>query len=86
MGKQGILHKNARRDLRQISSDLQREESIDDQVEVCRRYIERQGWTVAKVYSDRAMSGASRFQAECQQMIANAAAIVARLNRDPSRR
>ena len=29
------------------SSDNQREASIDDQVEVCRRYIEQQGWTLS---------------------------------------
>ena len=27
------------------SSENQRDASIDDQIEVCRRYIERQGWT-----------------------------------------
>ena len=31
------------------SSDLQREASIEDQIEVCRRYIERQGWTLTRV-------------------------------------
>ena len=41
------------------SSDNQREASIEDQVEVCRRYIERQGWTLSAVYDDRALSGAS---------------------------
>jgi DNA invertase Pin-like site-specific DNA recombinase len=55
-----------------FSSELQRDESIEDQVEVCRRLIERQGWTVAKVYSDRAQSGASRFRPQYQQMIADA--------------
>src|SRR5215472_18931299 len=55
-----------------FSSDLQRQESIEDQVEVCRREAERQGWTVAKVYADRALSGASRFRPQYQQMIADA--------------
>jgi DNA invertase Pin-like site-specific DNA recombinase len=31
------------------SSDHQREASIEDQTEVCRRYADRQGWTVAEV-------------------------------------
>jgi DNA invertase Pin-like site-specific DNA recombinase len=31
------------------SSDNQREASIEDQLEVCRRYADRQGWTVAEV-------------------------------------
>jgi len=55
-----------------FSSDLQRQESIEDQVEVCRREAERQGWTVVKVYGDRALSGASRFRPQYQQMIADA--------------
>jgi DNA invertase Pin-like site-specific DNA recombinase len=41
------------------SSSNQREASIEDQVEVCRRYIELQGWQVIEVYADRALSGAS---------------------------
>ena len=42
------------------SSDGQRAESIEDQVEVCRRYIERQGWSLVQVYDDAAVSGASK--------------------------
>src|SRR5579871_1522063 len=57
-----------------FSSELQRDESIEDQVEVCRRELERQRWTVAKVYTDRAQSGASRFRPQYQQMIADAEA------------
>src|SRR5271155_4052729 len=57
-----------------FSSELQRDESIEDQVEVCRRELERQGWTAAKVYTDRAQSGASRFRPQYQQMIADAEA------------
>src|SRR5687767_8348747 len=55
-----------------FSSENQRDASIDDQVEVCRRYTEARGWTVAKVYSDRALSGASRHRPEYQRMIAEA--------------
>src|SRR3979411_2311892 len=54
-----------------FSSELQRDESIEDQIEVCRREVERQGWRVAKVYSDRAQSGASKFRPQYQQMIAD---------------
>ena len=43
------------------SSENQREASLEDQTELCRRYAERQGWTVVQVYSDRAASGASTF-------------------------
>ena len=42
------------------SSDLQRQASIEDQIEVCRRYIERQpGWRLTQTYDDAAISGSS---------------------------
>ena len=50
------------------SSDNQRDASIEDQIEVCRRYAERQGWTAVEIYADRALSGASRFRSAFQQM------------------
>ena len=56
------------------SSDQQRDASIEDQIEVCRRYAERQGWTIVKVYADHAQSGASRFRSEFQQMQVDAEA------------
>src|SRR5215470_1050607 len=55
-----------------FSSDLQRDASIDDQLEVCRRLLDREGWQLAKVYADRAISGASRNRPEYQQMLADA--------------
>ena len=42
------------------SSTLQRGESIEDRLEVCRRYIESKGWILVQTYSDAAISGASR--------------------------
>jgi len=54
------------------SSDLQSEASIDDQLEVCRRYAKQQGWKVAEVYADRALSGASKFRPELTRMMADA--------------
>jgi len=54
------------------SSENQREASIDDQVEVCRRYADARRWRVTKVYADRAVSGASRHRVQYQQMIADA--------------
>src|SRR5258708_7533879 len=54
------------------SSDLQREASIDDQLEVCRRLLDREGWQLTKVYADRAISGASRNRPEYQQLLADA--------------
>ncbi len=41
------------------STNLQREDSIEGQVEVCPRVIDRQGWTFARAYDDRAMSGST---------------------------
>jgi site-specific DNA recombinase len=55
------------------SSDLQREASIEDQIEICRRYAEAQGWTVVGTYKDAAVSGASRFRPGFQKLIADAA-------------
>ena len=56
------------------SSDNQREASIEDQVEVCRRYADLQGWEVVKVYPDYALSGASRFRPAFEQMQVDAEA------------
>jgi DNA invertase Pin-like site-specific DNA recombinase len=54
------------------SSSNQREASIEDQVEVCRRYIELQGWQVIEVYADRALSGASDKRPAYRQLLADA--------------
>ena len=57
------------------SSEHQREASIEDQAEVCRRYVERQGWTVAAQYQDAAISGAnSRLRPGFQQLLRDAEA------------
>jgi len=56
------------------SSDLQREASIEDQVEVCRRYADHQGWQIVEVYPDHALSGASRFRPAFQQLQVDAEA------------
>ena len=56
------------------SSDNQREASIEDQLEICRRYIERQGWALLRAYEDRALSGASDQRPGYQQMLADAEA------------
>ena len=41
------------------SSENQREASIEDQVEVCRRYITSKGWEHVETYTDHAISGSS---------------------------
>jgi len=56
------------------SSDNQRDASIEDQLEVCRRYIARQGWTLTATYDDRAQSGASRFRPDFRRLLADAEA------------
>jgi DNA invertase Pin-like site-specific DNA recombinase len=55
------------------SSDLQREASIEDQIEICRRYAEREDWDIVGRYTDAAISGASRFRPGIQKLIADAA-------------
>jgi DNA invertase Pin-like site-specific DNA recombinase len=53
------------------SSDNQREASIEDQLEICRRYVTRQGWKLVLRYEDRALSGASDKRPAYQQMLAD---------------
>ena len=51
------------------SSDAQRAASIEDQVRLCRALAERQGWEVAEVFADRAVSAASRHRPGYQAML-----------------
>ena len=41
------------------SSDNQREDSIEDQLRLCREHAAREKWTVFGTYADAAVSGAS---------------------------
>jgi len=43
-----------------FSTDMQSAASIEDQIRICRERIERDGHKIVQVYSDRAVSGASR--------------------------
>ena len=54
------------------SSDLQSSASIDDQVRICTRLIDKEGWSLVKVYSDQGISGASHLRAGYQQMLNDA--------------
>ena len=56
------------------SDDMQRPESIADQIEVCRRYAAQQGWLVVATYDDPALSGGSRFRPGFQRLLADAEA------------
>jgi len=54
------------------SSNNQRDASIEDQVEICRRYIAQQGWVLIEVYSDAAISGATTLRPGYQKLLEDA--------------
>ncbi len=51
------------------SSDLQRAESIEDQVRVCQARAEHEGWPVVEVFSDAAISGATLIRPGIQALM-----------------
>ena len=51
------------------STDEQRPQSIEDQVESGRRCCASNGWTVARVYADAAMTGSSTHRPQYQQLL-----------------
>jgi site-specific DNA recombinase len=51
------------------SSDLSRDASIEDQVRLCRAFADRNGWQVAHVFEDRAISGASAIRPGYQRLL-----------------
>src|ERR1700732_2041630 len=54
------------------SSDLQREASIEDQIRLCRKRIEQDGWEYLHAYTDRALSGASALRPAYQRLLEDA--------------
>jgi site-specific DNA recombinase len=50
------------------SSDQQSTASIPDQVRLCRRLCDEQGWTVVDVFADEAVSGATHLRPGFQEM------------------
>jgi site-specific DNA recombinase len=50
------------------SSDQQSTASIPDQVRLCRRLCDEQGWEVTEVFTDEAMSGATHLRPDFQRM------------------
>ena len=54
------------------SSDLQSEASIDDQVRLCQKRIDSEGWSLTEIYPDRAISGASTLRPGYQKMLEDA--------------
>ena len=55
-----------------FSSELQADRSIDDQVRLCRRFIQQQGWGYQYAYTDRAVSGASALRPAYQSLLEDA--------------
>ena len=54
------------------SSDLQREESIEDQLRLCQARSAKEGWLVVECYFDMAQSGSTTFRPRYQQMLRDA--------------
>src|SRR5437879_3896040 len=54
------------------SSDNQSDASIDDQLRLCQLHVEKQGWTIADRYYDRAISGASLIRPGIKLLIEDA--------------
>ena len=54
------------------SSDQQRDASIEDQVRLCRKRIDAEGWICGEVYTDRGLSGASPLRPGYQMLLADA--------------
>lgn len=51
------------------SSHSQRDVSIDQQIEECKRYAASHGLTIIRIYADRALSGTNDKRPDFQQMI-----------------
>jgi len=54
------------------SNDNQREASIEDQIEICRRYAAQHGFSVEAVFGDRALSGSGTNRPGYKAMLAQA--------------
>jgi site-specific DNA recombinase len=52
------------------AADRQREASIDDQVRLCRGWVEREGALLAGTYTDHAVSGQIRMRPGYQKLLA----------------
>ena len=54
------------------SSELQSDASIDDQVSICKQRIEKEGWALAEIFSDAAISGSTTLRPGYQRMLEGA--------------
>jgi DNA invertase Pin-like site-specific DNA recombinase len=59
-----------------VSTDLQNPRSVPDQVALCQRWLERQGWPPARpeaIYSDEAISGGTTHRSSYQRLLSEIA-------------
>ena len=54
------------------SSDLQRDASIEDQIRVCKKRIESEGWILTNCYTDHAISAANLLRPGIQSLLQGA--------------
>lgn len=52
-----------------FSTDLQNDQSVDDQLYLCRQHAQREGMTVTAEFSDKAVSGATLYRKGVQNLI-----------------
>ena len=55
-----------------FSSELQADRSIEDQLHLCRRFIQQQEWEYRQAYTDRAISGATALRPAYQALLEDA--------------
>ena len=53
------------------STDMQSEASIEDQIRICQKRIDAEGWTLVETYADAAISGTSEDRPEYQRLMAD---------------
>ncbi len=56
------------------STELQRDESIEDQIRLCKRRIEAEKWSLVGTYTDHAISGSIRMRPGYQKLLEDARA------------
>lgn len=54
------------------SSDLQSAASIEDQIRICKEFVDREQWVLSATYSDRGISGANHLRPGYQQLLSDA--------------
>ena len=54
------------------SSNLQKEQSIEDQLRICKARAKAEGWTVTKTYSDKEITGSTMLRSSLQNLLMDA--------------